>query len=137
LRAGFLHEADPAVGRAEGDEVLAEQPHPLGRAVGLELGRAARRHPIFAQHRAHRRARPDPGQQLVVCAVEHLASPLAGETTTSSQIRESVSPALLGQPAPACPGFRAQLARALAVVFHRLDALAMARHDGGIAEHAG
>src|SRR5579883_3481076 len=39
VRASLLHEADAAVGRAEGDEVLAEQPHPLGRAVGLQLGR--------------------------------------------------------------------------------------------------
>ncbi len=76
MRAAFLHEADPSIGHAEGDEVLAEQPDPLGRAVGLELGRAACGHPVFAQHVAHRRAGADPGEQFVVGLVQHRKAPL-------------------------------------------------------------
>ncbi len=35
VRARLGHETDPSVGGAEGHEVLAEQPDPLGRPVRL------------------------------------------------------------------------------------------------------
>jgi hypothetical protein len=75
MRACFLQKADPSVGRAEGDEVLAEEADLLRGAIGFQLGRAARRHPVFPQHGAHRRARPDPGEQGVVGGIEHVRSP--------------------------------------------------------------
>jgi ABC-type transport system substrate-binding protein len=59
VRFNWERQADPAIGDAEGDEILAEQPHPLGCPVGFQRGRTARRNPIFAQHRAHRRPRTD------------------------------------------------------------------------------
>ena len=100
VRAGFLHEPDAAVGGAEGDEVLAEQAHLLGRAVGLEPGRAARRDPVFAQHRAHRRARPDPRQQLVVGLVHHRRG-----SSSASWRSARPPPRLSAEPSTGAAGF--------------------------------
>ena len=57
VRAAMLHDADPAVGVAEGDQLLAEQHQPHRLAVGLELRRETGGNPVFAHQVAHRRAR--------------------------------------------------------------------------------
>ena len=64
-------EADAPVGVAERDEVLADQPHPFGGALGLEPGRAAGRQPVFPQHGAHRRSGADAGQAFVLFTGQH------------------------------------------------------------------
>ena len=67
VRAVLLHQADPAAGVAERDQVLAEQPHPGGRAARLrDLRRQAGRRPVPAQQLAHQRPGTHPGQDLVV-----------------------------------------------------------------------
>ena len=57
VRAAMLHDADPAVGVAEGDELLAEQQEPHRLAVGLQFRRETGGNPVFAHQVAHRRAR--------------------------------------------------------------------------------
>ena len=66
MRAAMLHDADPAVGVAEGDELLAQEHEPHRLAVRLEFRRKAGRNPVFPHQVAHRRAGADMGQKLVI-----------------------------------------------------------------------
>jgi len=64
---GNVHEADAAGGVPKRDQVLAEQPHPHGRAVGLrQLPAQEGGHPVATHRRAHRGAGADARQELVV-----------------------------------------------------------------------
>ena len=76
MRAVFVEHAEPAVGVAEHHEVLAQQPHLEGRAVGLGdfLGQAGR-HPVPAHELPHRRAAFDAAQQIVFLVGKHGVSP--------------------------------------------------------------
>jgi hypothetical protein len=68
---------DHAVGAGEilvEDEVLAEQPHGFHR-VAVELADAGDRPPVAAQEIAHRGARADRGQQLVLRFRKHASPP--------------------------------------------------------------
>ena len=67
VRAVGGHQPDGALGVAEGDQVLAEQPHLLGLAVGLgQLAGGKGGQPVLAQQVAHERATPGTAQKLVV-----------------------------------------------------------------------
>jgi hypothetical protein len=72
MRAVRLDDADLAVGRAEGQQLLAQDPDLLGRAVALgKLLRQQRRHPEAAQEIAHRRAGSALRQKFVVRLAQH------------------------------------------------------------------
>ncbi len=75
VRTALGDKTDAAVGRTEGNEILAEQAHALRRAIGFELGRTAGRNPIFTKHVTHRRAGTDTCQKLILFPVEHDLSP--------------------------------------------------------------
>src|SRR6185503_11176272 len=98
MRAVPLEQAEPAVGLAEQDEILGQQPDRHRRIRDL-LGEPDRP-PIAAQQRAHRRAGPDPRQPLVFLPV-HASS--AGATVHGSAAARR--PAIAGY-------FIASLARA-------------------------
>lgn len=66
VRAGFVENADAAVGSAKRHKVFAEQAEALRSAVGLETLGAQGRGPELAQHLSHRRAGADLGQTLVI-----------------------------------------------------------------------
>jgi hypothetical protein len=67
VRAVRAQQADASLRVAKGDEVLAERAHAHGRAVGRrQLGADQDRLPVLAHQVAHRRARPDARQKLVV-----------------------------------------------------------------------
>ena len=66
MRAAMLHDADAAVGVAEGDELLAQQHEPHRLAVGLEFRGKTGGNPVFPHQIAHGRARPNARQHLVV-----------------------------------------------------------------------
>ncbi len=72
MRAVRLDDADPAVGGAEGQQLLAQDPDLLGRAVALGqfLGQQ-RRHPEAAQQLAHRRGGAALRQKFVVRLAQH------------------------------------------------------------------
>ena len=75
VRAVLGDEPDLAPAVAEGDQVLAEQPHLLRRAVGRgQLVRGQAGHPVLAQQPAHGRATADPTEKLVVLVGEHVSS---------------------------------------------------------------
>ena len=69
VRAQFVQQADAAVGVAERDKVLAEQADAGGGTIGFGdfLGQQGR-NPIAPHGIAHRRARPNPGDEFVVLA---------------------------------------------------------------------
>ena len=72
-------EPDAARRGPEYDEVLAEQPHAHGVAVGRrELVGGHDGHPILAEQLAHGGVGAHPGQQLVVLRGEHLPPPGLG-----------------------------------------------------------
>src|SRR5262249_28066077 len=79
MRAIALDEAEPPRRIAEKNKVLAEEPH-RHRLVGHLLGEPDRP-PIATQELAHRRARPDSRQKLVLglihCFLPILASSLS------------------------------------------------------------
>ncbi len=76
VRAVLLHQADPPPRVTERHQVLAEQPHPGGRAARLrDLRRQAGRRPVPAQQLAHQRSRTHPGQDLVVFGPQHRTPP--------------------------------------------------------------
>src|SRR6185312_8454545 len=78
MRTGFVDEADTPVRRAERDEILAHEAHALRRAVAGQRRRTDRRHPVFAQQFAHRRAGIGAHQQFVLFASQrHVRSPRA------------------------------------------------------------
>ena len=81
VRAVLLHQADAPGGVAEGDQVLAQQPDPGGRAARLgDLGRQAGRRPVPAQQLAHQRPGPDTGQDLVVFRLKHAGASYSRRT---------------------------------------------------------
>jgi hypothetical protein len=72
VRAVVLDQPDLAGRDAEGDEVLAEEPHADGRAVTLrELARHERGNPVLAQQGARRRPGSYFAEQLVVFSGKH------------------------------------------------------------------
>ncbi len=72
MRAVRLDDADPPVGLAEGQQILAHDADLLGRTVSLrQLLREERRHPEPAQQLAHRRALAGGGEELVVGLAQH------------------------------------------------------------------
>ena len=75
VRAAMVEHAEPAARVAEGDQGLAQRGKPHRVAVGLHLAGQRHRHPVFAHQRAHRRARPDPGQKLVLARRRHRGLP--------------------------------------------------------------
>jgi hypothetical protein len=74
VRAVRLDDADAPVGRAEGQQVLAQDPDLLRRpiALGQFLGEEGR-HPEAAQQVAHWRAGVALSQELVVLLAQHMA----------------------------------------------------------------
>ena len=69
VRAELVDQPDLAVGVAERDQVLAEQPHAHRRAVGLgDLAREQRGDPIPPHRVAHRGALAHPGDEFVFLA---------------------------------------------------------------------
>ena len=75
MRALSGEQAHAPVGVAEGDQILAEEAHLLGRAIRRrQLGRRQGRHPVLPQQFAHGRAAPHSTQELVVLSREHGAS---------------------------------------------------------------
>ena len=71
MRAAMLHDADPAVGVAEGDELFAEQHEPHRLAVGLEFGGETGGDPVFPHQIAHGRPRPNARQQFIRGCRQH------------------------------------------------------------------
>src|SRR5262249_50599556 len=72
MRAIHGQEPDLPARVAEGDQVFAEKPHLLGRAVGRgQLARGQAGHPVLAQERAHGGAASNPAEEIVVFAREH------------------------------------------------------------------
>ena len=72
MRTIFVQEPDAALGVAEGDEVLAQQPHPYRRAVGLgDLAGEQGGNPISPHGPAHRSIPFHPGDELVFLARQH------------------------------------------------------------------
>ncbi len=66
------HQADLAVGVAEGDQLLAEQHHPHGVGVGLgQFGREHRGDPVLPHQAPHRRAGADAANELVFFELQH------------------------------------------------------------------
>jgi len=78
MRAKFVDESHAAAAVAEGDKVLAQQPHPDRRSVRLrQLAGHGRRHPVAAQRFAHRRPRADAGDQFIVLRGKHRFAPFS------------------------------------------------------------
>src|SRR5258708_23021376 len=72
MRAVRGNQADAAVGVSEGDQVFAEQAHAHWVAIRLgQLGGQQSRHPVAAHDVAHRRARADSSDQVVVFTLQH------------------------------------------------------------------
>jgi hypothetical protein len=74
MRAALAHQPDGAGRRAKRDEVLAQEPHAQRSAVTVgQLARDGGRNPVLPHQLAHRRAAPDPAQELVVFSAQHVA----------------------------------------------------------------
>src|SRR5262249_17223274 len=72
MRAELFEQTDAAFRVAERHQVLAEQLHPDGRAVGLgQLPREQRRDPVTPDGIAHRCARADASDELVLFVGQH------------------------------------------------------------------
>jgi hypothetical protein len=66
MRAMLAEDAEPTLCIAEDDQVLAQEPCPHWRPVGLgDFFRQAGGQPMAAHQRAHRRCPLDPAQELV------------------------------------------------------------------------
>src|SRR6201999_1929549 len=79
MRTALLQQADLAVAVAERDQPLAEDLDPHRIAVALrDLLAEADRMPEAPEHLAHRRARADATQQLVIGFRQHWCSSLQG-----------------------------------------------------------
>ena len=76
VSAGGLDEAERPGGVAVEDEVFAEQAHLLGGVVGVEFDACGDGVPVAAHQLAHRRARTDSGEALVLFRSEHRLPPL-------------------------------------------------------------
>ena len=71
------HQAHAPVGIAEGDEVLAQQPHPHGVAIGLRhLLDEAGGQPVATHHLAHGRIALDAAQQVIFFWGQHGVLPM-------------------------------------------------------------
>ncbi len=82
MRARFREQPDASRRVAEDDEILAEQPHALGRPVGrTELAGLHQREPVAAHQRAHRRAGAHARQELVVLGSHRGGIPVAGRSS--------------------------------------------------------
>ena len=102
VRAGVLDEPDRARGDAEGDEVLAEEADPDGRAALVrQLARQPRGHPVLAHERAHGCPRPDAAEQLIVLATQHGRLPRRLTSSRSGIIRTRPAKSPSGNPARA------------------------------------
>ena len=71
MRAAMLHDADPAVGVAEGDQLFAEQQEPHRLAVGLEFGRETGGNPVLPHQITHGRTRPNARQHVIRGCSQH------------------------------------------------------------------
>ena len=72
VRAEFIEDADPTVGIAEDDEVLAEEPDLDRSAVGLwHFLDQAGRNPMMPEDAAHRRIAFDTAHQVVFLGRQH------------------------------------------------------------------
>ena len=72
MRTFLIEQADAAGGVAEQHQVLAEQPHPQRRAVGLgDLSGKRRGNPITAHQRAHGGVGTDAREEFVFVLREH------------------------------------------------------------------
>src|SRR5712691_8292222 len=72
MRAVVVDEADLTAGRSEADQVFAEESHAERCSVRLgELVGADGRQPVLPHEIAHRRARADTTQVLVVRLAQH------------------------------------------------------------------
>jgi hypothetical protein len=75
MRTVGLEQPDPARGVAEHNEVFAQQPHTQGSAIRLrQLVRKHDWNPVLADEVAHRRARADARQDVVLLFGGHVAS---------------------------------------------------------------
>src|SRR5579883_85876 len=86
MRAVGREHARPAIGIAERNQVLAEQPQAYRRAVRLsQLGGEHGRQPEAPEYLAHGRPRPDAGDELVLLLAEHqlLSSPRSAALCTN------------------------------------------------------
>ena len=76
VNAEFVDHADPAARIAEHDEVLAEELGAERIAIGArQLARRGDGQPVAPHRAAHRRIRPDPGQDFVFFRAQHRPSP--------------------------------------------------------------
>src|SRR6185437_3987632 len=71
MRTFMVHDADAARTVAPGDQLFAEQHQAHRLAVGLEVARRDRRNPVPAHQLAHRRARPDAADEIVIGLRQH------------------------------------------------------------------
>lgn len=79
MGAGLLDQTDAAVGIAEGDEILAEQLHTDGRAIGLrDLFGQECGQPVATEDLAHRGIALDAGEQIILLGRDHGACPPHG-----------------------------------------------------------
>src|SRR5215469_12351478 len=76
MRAISVDKADPAIGVAESDQILAEQAQAHRRTVLLgQFDRQAGGLPIAAEELARGGATTDPDQTLVILTAQHRPSP--------------------------------------------------------------
>src|SRR5438105_14839542 len=75
MGAVVLDETDLARAGTEADEVFAQEPHAQRPATRLDLIGADGGNPVLAKEVAHRRARADPTQILVLLSAQHAVPP--------------------------------------------------------------
>ena len=72
MRAELLEEADAPFRVAEGHQVLTQEPHPDGWAIGCgQFGGEQRRDPVAPDRAPHRRAGFDARNELVLFVGQH------------------------------------------------------------------
>jgi hypothetical protein len=107
MRAIFVEEPDPPLAVAKGDEVLAQEPHPHRRSIGLgDLAREECRDPVAPHRVAHRAALPHPGDQLVFLARQHHQSSSFGLARYSRRSAASASALRCAAPDRVLPELR-------------------------------
>src|SRR5262249_60193140 len=107
MRAELFEQTDAAFRVAERHQVLAEQLHADRRAVGLgQLPREQRRDPVTPDGVAHRRARADASDELVLFVGQHGVVLPALRSTAERPLR--AWPIILRTPGP-CPARRLPL----------------------------
>src|SRR5581483_5280600 len=76
VRTMVPQETDPASHVPEGDQLLAQQLHPDGRAVRRgQLAGRQRRYPVLTHHVTHRGPWSHPTDRVVVFFAQHRSSP--------------------------------------------------------------